>query len=392
MKIVIDGMGGDNAPKSNVEGAVNAIKEYQVDLIITGDKDLLEKEFSNYEFDRNKLEIVHTTEIIENEDKPVKAIRSKKDSSMVVALNLVKEGKADAIISAGNTGALLAGGLFVVGRIKGIDRPCLCSAIPNVKRGMTLIADCGANADCKPKNLVEFAAMSNIYSRKVLGLENPKVALANVGLEEGKGNDLVKRSYEEIKKLDLNFIGNVEAREVINAYTDIIICDGFTGNILLKSAEGVALSVMSLIKETFMASTKSKIGALLIKDDLRKLKSFIDYSEYGGAPLLGLNGGVIKAHGSSDAKAIKNAINQGIKFSKGKVVEDINQFISKYNEENKNNSTKREEENINSNDKENSKQVFKKGTEYGLNLNEEKLKNDLIKVLDVSIEDIQIDK
>ncbi|PBE86632.1 phosphate acyltransferase PlsX [Clostridioides difficile] len=337
MKIVIDGMGGDNAPKSNVEGAVNAIKEYQVDLIITGDKDLLEKEFSNYEFDRNKLEIVHTTEIIENEDKPVKAIRSKKDSSMVVALNLVKEGKADAIISAGNTGALLAGGLFVVGRIKGIDRPCLCSAIPNVKRGMTLIADCGANADCKPKNLVEFAAMSNIYSRKVLGLENPKVALANVGLEEGKGNDLVKRSYEEIKKLELNFIGNVEAREVINAYTDIIICDGFTGNILLKSAEGVALSVMSLIKETFMASTKSKIGALLIKDDLRKLKSFIDYSEYGGAPLLGLNGGVIKAHGSSDAKAIKNAINQGIKFSKGKVVEDINQFISKYNEENKNN-------------------------------------------------------
>ncbi|HBE9317331.1 TPA: phosphate acyltransferase PlsX [Clostridioides difficile] len=337
MKIVIDGMGGDNAPKSNVEGAVNAIKEYQVDLIITGDKDLLEKEFSNYEFDRNKLEIVHTTEIIENEDKPVKAIRSKKDSSMVVALNLVKEGKADAIISAGNTGALLAGGLFVVGRIKGIDRPCLCSAIPNVKRGMTLIADCGANADCKPKNLVEFAAMSNIYSRKVLGLENPKVALANVGLEEGKGNDLVKRSYEEIKKLDLNFIGNVEAREVINAYTDIIICDGFTGNILLKSAEGVALSVMSLIKETFMASTKSKIGALLIKDDLRKLKSFIDYSEYGGAPLLGLNGGVIKAHGSSGAKAIKNAINQGIKFSKGKVVEDINQFISKYNEENKNN-------------------------------------------------------
>ncbi|MEE8031122.1 phosphate acyltransferase PlsX [Clostridioides difficile] len=337
MKIVIDGMGGDNAPKSNVEGAVNAIKEYQVDLIITGDKDLLEKEFSNYEFDRNKLEIVHTTEIIENEDKPVKAIRSKKDSSMVVALNLVKEGKADAIISAGNTGALLAGGLFVVGRIKGIDRPCLCSAIPNVKRGMTLIADCGANADCKPKNLVEFAAMSNIYSRKVLGLENPKVALENVGLEEGKGNDLVKRSYEEIKKLDLNFIGNVEAREVINAYTDIIICDGFTGNILLKSAEGVALSVMSLIKETFMASTKSKIGALLIKDDLRKLKSFIDYSEYGGAPLLGLNGGVIKAHGSSDAKAIKNAINQGIKFSKGKVVEDINQFISKYNEENKNN-------------------------------------------------------
>ena len=169
MRIVIDGMGGDNAPKSNVEGVVNAIKEYNIDLIITGDKDILEKEFSKYEFDRSKLEIVHTTEIIENEDKPVKAIRSKKDSSMVVALRLVKEGKADAIISAGNTGALLAGGLFVVGRIKGIDRPCLCPALPNAHKGMTLIADGGANADCKPKNLVEFAGMSNIYAKKVLG-------------------------------------------------------------------------------------------------------------------------------------------------------------------------------------------------------------------------------
>ncbi len=176
MKIAIDGMGGDNAPKSNVEGVVSAIKEYNIDIIITGDKDALEKEFENYEFDRSKLEIVHTTEIIENEDKPVKAIRSKKDSSMVVALRLVKEGKADAVVSAGNTGALLAGGLFVVGRIKGIDRPCLCPAIPNVKRGMTIIADGGANADCKPRNLVEFAAMTNIYSKKVLGIENPRIS------------------------------------------------------------------------------------------------------------------------------------------------------------------------------------------------------------------------
>ncbi|HSQ88468.1 phosphate acyltransferase PlsX [Romboutsia sp.] len=327
MRIVIDGMGGDNAPKSNVEGAISAIKEYNVDLIITGDKDVLEKEFSNYEFDRSKLEIVHTTEIIQNEDKPVKAIKSKKDSSMVVALRLVKEGKADAVISAGNTGALLAGGLFVVGRIKGIDRPCLCPAIPNVKRGMTLIADGGANADCKPRNLVEFAAMSNIYAKKVLGIESPKVALANVGIEEGKGNDLAKKAYEELKHIDLNFIGNVEARDVINAYTDIIVCDGFTGNILLKSTEGVAMSVMSLLKETFLSSTKGKIGAMLLKDNLIKLKSFMDYAEYGGAPLLGVNGGVIKAHGSSDSRAIKNAINQGIKFTKGNVVDDIKDFI-----------------------------------------------------------------
>ncbi|MGL6105367.1 phosphate acyltransferase PlsX [Romboutsia sp.] len=333
MRIVIDGMGGDNAPKSNVEGVVNAIKEYNVDLIITGDKEILEKEFANYEFDRSKLEIVHTTEVVKNEDKPVKAIRSKKDSSMVVALRLVKEGKADAIISAGSTGALLAGGLFVVGRIKGIDRPCLCPTIPNAKRGMTLIADGGANVDCKTRNLVEFAAMSNIYAKKVLDMENPRLALANVGIEEGKGNDLVKKSYEELKKLDLNFIGNVEARDVINAYTDIIVCDGFTGNILLKSCEGVAMSVMKLIKETLLSSTKGKLGAMLIKDDLKKLKSFMDYAEYGGAPLLGVNGGVIKAHGSSDSRAIKNAINQGIKFAKGNVVEDIKEFIKTIEEQ-----------------------------------------------------------
>lgn len=334
MRIVIDGMGGDNAPKSNVEGVVNAIKEYSVDLIITGDKDILEKEFSKYDFDRNKLEIVHTTEIIENEDKPVKAIRSKKDSSMVVALRLVKEGKADAIVSAGSTGALLAGGLFIVGRIKGIDRPCLCPAIPNINQGMTIIADGGANADCKPRNLVDFAAMSNIYAKKVLCINNPKIGLANIGSEEGKGNDLVKKAYEELKNIDINFIGNVEARDVINDCTDIIVCDGFTGNILLKSTEGVAMSVMKLIKETLLSSTKGKIGAMLIKDDMKKLKSYMDYSEYGGAPLLGVNGGVIKAHGSSNSTAIKNAINQGIKFANGNVVEDIKEFIKVMEESN----------------------------------------------------------
>lgn len=334
MKIVVDGMGGDNAPKSNVEGVVNAIKEYNIDIIITGDKYILEKEFANYEFDKSKLEIVHTTEIIENEDKPVKAIRSKKDSSMVVALRLVKEGKADAIVSAGNTGALLAGGLFVVGRIKGIDRPCLCPAIPNVKRGMTIIADGGANADCKPRNLVEFAAMTNIYSKKVLGIKNPRISLANVGAEEGKGNELIKKSYEEIKNMDLNFIGNLEARDVINAKTDVIVCDGFTGNILLKSAEGVAMSVMGLLKETFLSSTKGKVGAMLLKNDLKELKSFMDYAEYGGAPLLGVNGGVIKAHGSSNSKAIKNAINQGIKFAKGNVLKDIEDFVKSSKEDN----------------------------------------------------------
>ena len=200
---------------------------------------------------------------------------------------------------------------------------------------MTIIADGGANADCKPINLVEFAGMSNIYAKKVLGLQNPRVALANVGIEEGKGNDLVKKTYEELKKLDLNFIGNIEARELINSYTDIVVCDGFTGNILLKSAEGIAMSILGLLKETFLSSTKGKLGALLLKDDLRKLKSMMDYAEYGGAPLLGVNGGVIKAHGSSDAKAIKNAINQAIKFANGNVVEDIKGFIQSLEEDKK---------------------------------------------------------
>lgn len=331
MKIVVDGMGGDNAPFSTVQGIVNAINEYKIDIIVTGDKDILENEFNKYDFDKSKLEVVSTTQIIENEDKPVKAIRSKKDSSMVVALNMVKDGKADAVLSAGNSGALLAGGLFIVGRIEGIDRPALCPAIPNIKGSMTLIVDAGANTECKPRNLVEFGVMGSIYSNKVLDMKNPKVALANVGIEEGKGNDLVKKSYDELKKVDLNFIGNVEARDVINGYTDVIVCDGFTGNILLKSVEGVAISVLGLLKETFLSSIKTKIGAMLLKDDLKKMKNKLDYTEYGGAPLLGVNGGVIKAHGSSDGNAIKNAINQAIKFVDGNVVEDIKEKIKEIN-------------------------------------------------------------
>ena len=327
MRIVVDGMGGDNAPKAVVSGVVDAIKEYNVEIVITGDREILEKEFSSYEFDRSKLEIVHTTEIIENEDKPVQAIRRKKDSSMVVGLNLVKENKADAIVSAGSTGALLTGATLIVGRIKGIDRPCLCPCMPNIKGSMTIIADGGANADCKPRNLSEFAMMANIYLKNVLKMDNPRVALANIGAEEGKGNELVKTTYEELKNMDLNFIGNIEGRDVIESKADVVVCDGFTGNIILKTCEGVAMGMMSLMKETLMSSTKGKLGALLIKDDMRKLKAFLDYSEYGGAPFLGVKGGVIKAHGSSDSKAIKNAIKQAINFANGNVVQDIQSYL-----------------------------------------------------------------
>ena len=336
MKIVIDAMGGDNAPQATVEGAVQAINEYGVDIILTGDKEQIEKELESKTYDKNKLEIIHTTQIIENEDKPVMAVRRKKDSSMVVALNLVKEKKADAIVSAGSTGALLAGGTLIVGRIKGIDRPCLCPGLPNIKGGITLLADGGANADCKPKNLTQFAFMSDIYLRKVLGIENPRIGLANIGTEEGKGNELVKEAFYDIKDLDLNFVGNVEARDVINSVCDALICDGFTGNTLLKSCEGVAMSLMKLMKEKFMASFKGKMGALMLKDSLKEIKSMMDYTEYGGAPLLGVKGGVIKAHGSSNAFAIKNAINQAIKFANGNVVNDIEQVLKELEEKEKN--------------------------------------------------------
>lgn len=343
MRIVVDGMGGDNAPKAIVGGVVEAINEFNVEIAITGDKELLEQEFADYEFDRSKLEIIHTTEVIENEDKPVQAIRRKKDSSMVVALNLVKENKADAIVSAGSTGALLTGATLIVGRIKGIDRPCLCPCMPNIKGGMTIIADSGANADCKPRNLSEFAMMSNIYLKKVLGMENPRIGLGNIGSEEGKGNELVKSAYNELKTMDLNFVGNIEGRDVIESKADVIVCDGFTGNIMLKTCEGVAMGMMKLMKETLMSSFKGKLGALLIKEDMRKLKAFLDYSEYGGAPFLGVKGGVIKAHGSSNSKAIKNAIKQAINFTKGNVVEDIEAYILSKKEDEKKQENKTED-------------------------------------------------
>lgn len=327
MKIVIDGMGGDNAPQAVVEGACMAVNEYGVDLIITGDEKQINEELKKYNYDKNKIKVVHTTEVISNDEKPVSAIRRKSDSSMVVALNMVKNKEADVIISAGSTGALLSGGVFIIKRIKGISRPCICAGLPTIDGGFTLISDTGANVDCNKQNLIDFATMTNIYAKKVLNIDNPRVALGNIGTEEGKGNSLVKEVFDELKEnKELNFIGNMETREILNGVCDIVICDGFIGNIILKTVEGSVLSLFKKIKDIMTSSTKSKIGALLMKDELKKLKDLLDYSTYGGAPFLGVDGGVIKAHGSSDAKAIKNAINQGIKLYNGNVVEEIKTF------------------------------------------------------------------
>lgn len=329
MKIVIDGMGGDNAPMAPVEGACMAVKEYGVDIVITGDKDQLEAELAKHDCDKSKIEIVHTTQIITNDEKPVAAIRRKTDSSMVVALNMVKNKEADAMVSAGSTGALLSGGVFVIKRIKGISRPCICTAIPTMDGGVSLLSDTGANVDCNGQQLVDFAAMSNIYAKRVMKIDNPRIALANIGTEEGKGNELLKTTYDLLKdREDMNFIGNMETREILNGVCDVVICDGFIGNVIVKTLEGTVLSLFKKMKETIMSSTKAKIGALLMKDSLKGLKDSLDYSSHGGAPFLGVEGGLIKAHGSSDARAIKNAIRQAIQFVDGNVVEEIKAYIS----------------------------------------------------------------
>lgn len=329
MKIVIDGMGGDNAPMAPVEGACMAVKEYGIDIVITGDKDQLEAELAKYDCDKTKIEIVPTSQVITNDEKPVVAIRRKTDSSMVVALNMVKNKKADAMVSAGSTGALLSGGVFVIKRIKGISRPCICTAIPTMDGGLSLLSDTGANVDCDAQKLVDFAAMTNIYAKRVMKIDKPRVALANIGTEEGKGNDLVKTTFDLLKdRNDMNFIGNMETREILNGVCDVVICDGFIGNMIVKTLEGTVLSLFKKLKETMMSSTKAKLGALMMKDSLRGLKDSLDYSSHGGAPFLGVEGGLIKAHGSSDARAIKNAIRQAIQFVDGNVVEEIRAYIS----------------------------------------------------------------
>ncbi|AOY77352.1 phosphate acyltransferase PlsX [Clostridium formicaceticum] len=322
MKLVVDAMGGDHGPAVTIPGAIEAVKAYPITIILTGDKNKIEKELSKYQYPKKQIEVLHCSEEITNEDKPVAAIRKKKDSSMVVGLNLVKEKKADAIISAGNTGALLAGGLFILGRIKGIDRPALATAYPTTK-GASVLIDSGANADCKPRNFLEFGIMGEVYASKVLNIQNPKICTVNIGIEETKGNDVTKEAYQLCAKAKFNFGGNIEARDIPSGYADVIICDGFTGNIILKLTEGIASTIFGILKEEFTKNTLRKLAAGILKSGLKDFKKRFDYTEYGGAPFLGVEGNLIKAHGSSNAKAIKNAIRQAKAFVENNVVEEI---------------------------------------------------------------------
>ncbi len=327
MRIILDGMGGDHAPASVVEGAVLASKKIEHEVCIIGQEELIHAELGKYKYDAAKITVVDAREVITNDDAPVRAVRSKKDSSIVKGINMVKNGEGDIFISAGSTGALMAGGLFLLGRIQGIDRPALASVYPILGKKASLLLDAGANAECKPNNLLEFGIMGNIYMEKVLGRENPRVGLVNLGAEAAKGNTLTKAAYELLEQSHLNFIGNVEAREVPKGACDVIVADGFTGNVILKLTEGLAWNILQVMKKKFTDGVKAKLGAALLLDKIGELKKDFDYSEYGGAPILGVKGPIVKMHGSSSANAVMNTILKGIPFVEGRVVETIQNSV-----------------------------------------------------------------
>ncbi len=327
MRIILDGMGGDNAPAAIVEGAVAASKQLEHEIVIIGREELINEELKKHKYDRSKISVADAREIITNDEAPVRAVRSKKDSSIVKGINMVKNGEGDIFISAGSTGALLSGGLFLLGRIQGIDRPALASIYPILGGKPSLLVDAGANAECKPNNLLEFGMMGNIYMEKVLGRENPRVGLVNIGTEAAKGNTLTKAAYELLDHSNMNFIGNVEAREIPKGVCDVIVADGFTGNVVLKLTEGLAWNILQVIKRKFTNGVKAKLGAALLIDKLSELKNDFDYSEYGGAPILGVKGPIVKMHGSSSANAVKNTILKGIPYVEENVVGTIQNSV-----------------------------------------------------------------
>jgi len=324
VRIAVDAMGGDNAPAEIIKGAVEAVSERdRIEVILVGLSDKIEAELAKYTFPKDRIKVVHASELIATEEPPVMAIRKKKNSSIVVAMNMVKNGEADAFVSAGSSGAVLVGGQLIVGRIKGVERPPLAPLIPTSK-GVSLLIDCGANVDARPSHLVQFARMGSIYMEYVIGKKNPTVAIVNIGAEEEKGNALVKETFPLLKNCpDINFIGSVEAREIPDGYADVIVCEAFVGNVILKLYEGVGSVMKKMLIQGLKSSLRSKIGALFVKPAVTKtLKSF-DATEYGGAPLLGLKGLVVKTHGSSKAKEVKNSIIQCETFKKQQINEKI---------------------------------------------------------------------
>jgi glycerol-3-phosphate acyltransferase PlsX len=328
MKIGIDIYGGDHAPDAIIDGLMQALDHIESDIYLYGKTDEIKNILKSNTINQQRITIVHTTEVITNLDKPVYAVKRKKDSSMIKGLMDLKDNKIDAFLSAGNSGVLLAGGLLRVGRLKGIDRPALTIPYPT-KKGMKVLLDAGANAECKPRNMNEFSMMGSIYAEEIFNIDNPTVGLVSNGEEKTKGNKLVQDSYDLLNENDqINFIGNIEGRDISSGTADVIVTDGFTGNVILKLSEGVATTLTDLLKEMFKRNIFTKLAALIVKKGFSKLKKLMDYTEYGGAPLLGVDGLVVKAHGSSNAKAFKNAIIYTEKALKADIVNKIKAKIS----------------------------------------------------------------
>ncbi len=338
MNILLDVMGGDNAPDEFIKGAINALDSLEKDTKITliGKEEMIKEKLNNFfhksvEDYGGRIIIKNATEEITNHDAPLEAIKTKKDSSMCVAFEMLKNNEGDAFISAGNTGALMAGGLLKVGRIKGIDRPALCPLLPTIDGVGFLLLDAGANTNCKPINLVQFAQMGSIYIKKAYGIDNPAVGLLNIGAEAEKGNQLCKDTYDDLKnQKDINFYGNIEGRDMFDGQVRVVVTDGFTGNIALKTTEGIGLALGKMLKQELTSNLLSKVGAGILKCSgaITNLKKRMDYSEYGGAPLLGIEKPIVKCHGSGKAKDVAIVLKQAERFALGKVVEEIKATIT----------------------------------------------------------------
>lgn len=328
IKVAVDAMGGDYAPAEMVKGAVDAVaKTDQLEVVLVGIEDTVHRELEKYSYPKERISVVHASEVIETEEPPVNAIRKKKDSSIVVGMNMVKKKEADAFVSAGSSGAILVGGQVIVGRIKGVERPPLAPLIPTEK-GVSLLIDCGANVDARPSHLVQFAQMGSIYMEHVIGIKRPRVAIVNIGAEEEKGNALVKETFPLLKACkDINFIGSIEAREIPHGGADVIVSEAFVGNVILKLYEGVGATLIGMVKKGMLISLRSKIGALLVKPALKETPKTSDASQYGGAPLLGLNGLVVKTHGNSKALEVCNSILQCQTFKEQRINEKIQESL-----------------------------------------------------------------